>query len=157
MAITADKLRKRKDLNLVSTELVTIGTAATLYRGALCNYQTATGRVKAATAATGVFFAGEVWDFENRTGAVLSAYTGNTAGTVKALVAFGHQAQVTLATGLRTTSKISKLVYASDNDIVIGTAAGTAGVRVPVGNIVSRVGSTEAFVTMRRITSTTSS
>ena len=157
MAITADKLRKRKDLHLVTTELVWIGTAATLYRGALVNYQAATARVKAATATAGLTFAGEVWDFENTTGSVLSAYTGNTAGTVKALVAYGHQALVTLATGIRTTSKVGKLVYCSDNDIVQGTAAGTALVRISVGNLISRVGSTEGYVTMRRITSTLSS
>lgn len=156
MAITADKLRKRKNLSQMSTDLVAVTTAATVYIGALVNFRS-TGRVAAAANAASQLFAGEVLDWENTSGSVVTGITGNTGGTVKVLVGWGHQALVTLATGLRTTSKIGKLVYASDNDTVIGTAAGTAGVRVQVGTLASRVGSTEGYVTLRRLGATTSS
>ena len=157
MAITADKLRKRKNLSQMCTDVVAIKTAATVYIGALVSFQGATGRVAAASALATAVFAGEVIDWENTSGSVIAAATGNTGGTVKALVGWGHQALVTLATSLRTTSKIGKLVYASDNDIVTGTAAGTAAVRIQVGNLASRFGSTEGYVTLRRIGATTTS
>lgn len=157
MAITADKIRKRKNLSLMSTEVVGVKTAATVYVGGLVSYQPTTGRVAAAAATASTMFAGEVLDFINETGSPLSAITGNTGGTVKVKIGFGHQALVTLATALRTTSKIGKVVYASDNDIVQGTAAGTAAVRIQVGTLVSRVGSTEAYVALRRLGSTTTS
>lgn len=158
MAITADKLRKRKNLSQMSTDLVAIKTAATVYVGGLVSFQAGTGRVAAAANSASTMFAGEVLAWENTSGSNLSAITGNTGGTVKALVGWGHQALVTLATSLRTTSMIGKLVYAKDNDIVTDdTGAGTAGVRVQVGNLASRVGSTEGYVTLRRLGATTTS
>lgn len=157
MAITADKLRKHKNLSLMSTDLVAVKTAATVYVGGLVNFQPTTGRVAAAAATASTMFAGEILDWENTSGSVLSAITGNTGGTVKVLVGWGHQALVTLATGLRTTSKIGTVVYAKDNDTVQGTAAGTAAVRIQVGNLASRVGSTEGYVTLRRLGATTTS
>jgi len=158
MAITADKLRKRKNLSQMCTDLVAVKTAATVYIGALVAFQTATGRVAAAANTAGFMFAGEVIDWENSSGSVVSAITGNTGGTVKVLVGWGHQALVTLATSLRTTSKIGKLVYCKDNDTVTDdTGAGTAGVQIQVGNIASRVGSTEGYVTLRRLGATTAS
>lgn len=158
MAITADKLRKRKNLSSMFTDIVAVKTAAVVYVGGLVSYQFATGRVAAAANAASATFAGEVLEFINETGASLSTITGNTAGTVKVRVGWGHQALVTLATSLRTTSKIGLLVYAKDNDIVTDdTGAGTAGVRVPVGNLITRVGSTEGYVALRRLSATTTS
>lgn len=157
MAITADKIRKRKNLSQMTTELVSVVTSSTVYVGALVNFKAATGRVAAAAATATEMFAGEVLSWENTSGSPLTAITGNTGGTVKVLVGFGHQALVTLAAGLRTNSKIGKVVYASDNDTVQGTAAGTAAVRIQVGTLVSRVGTTEGYVALRRLGSTTTS
>jgi hypothetical protein len=157
MAITADKLRKRKNLKLMETELIAVTTASTVYVGGLVNKKSATGRVAAAAATATELFAGEVLAWENASGSALAAITGNTGGTVKVLVGFGHQALVTLAAGIRTNSKIGTVVYASDNDTVQGTAAGTAAVRIQVGTLISRVGSTEGYVSLRRLGSTTSS
>lgn len=156
MAITADKLRKRKNLSQMSTDMCTVVTAVTVYVGGLVNFVAASGRVRAAAATATQMFAGEVLAWENTSGSALAGITGNTGGTVKVLVGYGHQALVTLATGIRTNSKIGKVVYASDNDIVIGTAAGTAAVRIQVGTLESRVGSTEGYVSLRRLGSTTS-
>ena len=156
MAITADKLRQRKNLTQMSMDRHTVVTAVTVYIGGLVNFVAASGRVRAAAATATQMFAGEVIAWENNTGSPLAAITGNTAGTVKVLVGYGHQALVTLATSIRTNSKIGKLVYASDNDIVTGTAAGTAAVRIQVGSLESRVGSTEGWVRLRRLGATTS-
>jgi len=157
MAITADKLRKRKNLLLMSTDMATVVTAVTVYVGGLVNYVGAGGRVRAAAATAGHMFAGEVIAWENTSGSALAAITGNTGGTVKVLLGYGHQALVTLATSIRTNSKIGKVVYASDNDIVTGTAAGTAAVRIQVGSLESRVGATEGYVSLRRLGATTTS
>ncbi len=156
MAITADKLRKRKNLSQMSVDLQTVVTAVTVYVGGLVNFVAASGRVRAAANTATHMFAGEVLAWENTSGSPLAAITGNTGGTVKVLVGYGHQALVTLATSIRTNSKIGKIVYASDNDIVTGTAAGTAAVRIQVGTLESRVGSTEGYVHLRRMGSTTS-
>jgi hypothetical protein len=157
MAITADKLRKRKNLSSMFTDIVAVKTAAAVYVGGLVSYQ-GTGRVAAATNTASTTFAGEVLEFINETGASLSTITGNTAGTVKVVIGWGHQALVTLATSLRTTSKIGLLVYCKDNDTVTDdTGAGTAAVRIQVGNLITRVGSTEGYVALRRLSATTTS
>lgn len=158
MAITADTLRKHKNLSQMATDVVAVKTAATVYLGGLVAFQASTGRVAAATNTASTMFAGEVMDVINESGAALSAVTGNTGGTVKVVVGWGHQALVTIATSLRTNSKIGTLVYCKDNDTVTDdTGAGTAGVRIQVGNIASRVGSTQAYVTLRRLGATTTS
>jgi hypothetical protein len=151
MAITADKVRKTRANGQKLIDLVAVTTAQTVYIGALVDYVATTGRVRAAANTTSHVFAGMVEALVNETGSPLTAITGNTAGTVKVVISWGHEALVTIETVLRTVRSIGCEVFAKDNDTVTDTTgAGTAGVRVRVGTLTARVGTTQAWVALRR-------
>lgn len=135
-AVTADQLATTRAHNNVVEETHSIATAGTVYVGALANFTTA-GRVISATAAASRRFAGEVVQILNDSGAVISAGTGNTAGTVKAIIRYGHQMHLAVLTAARTYSNLGKSVYVGDNvSVTDATGAGTAAVRVVCGQLV---------------------
>lgn len=151
-AITADKIRPARSLSKKTESTFAITTAQTVYVGALVNSVNGTGRVRGAAAATGVRFAGVVEAIVNDTGASLAAATGNTAGTVKAIVSFGHEVLCDVLTAGRTFTNVGKnLFIANNNDLTDTTAAGTAGVRVKVGAVSEFVNSAKslAWVSLR--------
>lgn len=133
-AVTADRLTDTRNLNNKSTEVIAITTSNTVYVGALVNIVSSTGRVASATAAASRRPGGIVEAILNDSGAVISAGTGNTAGTIKARVAWGHEVLVNVLTAARTFANLGKNVFIADNASVTDTtAAGTATLRVKLG------------------------
>jgi tartrate dehydratase beta subunit/fumarate hydratase class I family protein len=149
-AITADKIRDSRSIQNKIEDTFTVRTADTVYVGALVNFDTG-GRVQSATAAASKRFAGVVEEIVNETGSALSAGTGNTAGTVKARVAWGHEVWVAVKTAARTFANLGKNVFISTNDDVTDTtAAGTATLRVKVGQLTSlNSAKTHGYVALR--------
>jgi hypothetical protein len=150
-AVTADRAYRTRGENNKVTETVAIATAGTVYVGALANYVSSTGRVTSATAAASRLFAGIVEEIVNDSGAVISSGAGNTAGTVKAKIAWGHQVYLDVLTAARTFSNLTKNVFVGDNASVTDTTgAGTAAVRVKVGMVAELAESkTKAWVALR--------
>lgn len=148
MALSADKARRSKGDPFI--DVVAIATAQTVYLGSLAAYTTA-GRVRAAAAAASLRPAGVIVDIINDKGAAISAATGNTAGTIKARIAYGHQVEVAVRTAARTFANLGKNVFIADDDSVTDTtAAGTAGVRVKIGSVASMsADKTTAWVALR--------
>ncbi len=135
-ALTADKSRiKRND---GTRERLVIFTAAKLYLGSLANRLNAGGRAVAATAATGRKFAGVAVGFEGAT----QTGTGVTAATEFVVVEYGHHAQANVITAIRTNTSLGLNVFIADDDSVAGTAVGSAGTRVPAGELLSWVDET---------------
>lgn len=135
-AATSDQLSSVRALNNVVEEVHSIATSSTVYVGALANFTTA-GRLASATAAASRRFAGEIVEILNDSGSNISAATGNTAGSVKAKIRYGHQMHLAVLTAARTYSNLGKSVYVGDNvSVTDATGAGTAGVRVIVGQLV---------------------
>jgi len=165
MAITADKIRLGKFESVDLFEEFAIATNSTVYVGALVNLVTTTGRCLSATAAASRTFAGEVTAIKNYSGSAITAATGNTAGTIKAIVKVKGGALVSLKTSSRTYSNLGKTVLVQDNDGVAGTSVGTATLRVPVGTLVSfyqssptaTVDKTQGWVLLREFASSTAS
>lgn len=128
-AATADRDTKTYGQPLEDTFIIT--TAAQLYIGCLVNTVSSTGRVTNATAATSRRFAGRVVSFPDGSG------LGNTAGTTRARVAWGDVALLSVLTAARTFTNLGKNVFVADNQSVTDTtAAGTAAVRVKVGQLI---------------------
>jgi hypothetical protein len=151
-ALTADKIRDSRNVQNKTESTFSIATASTLYVGSLANFNTA-GRVVAATAAASRRFAGVVEEIVNESANAISAATGNTAGTIKARIAWGHEVLVDVKTAARTFSNLGKNVFIStDNDVTDTTGAGTAAVRVKVGaltEMVDRTNKDEAWIALR--------
>ena len=89
-ALTADKVRDERSIQEKTESTFSVATSATVYVGSLLNFNTA-GRVVAATAAASRRFAGVCEAIVNETASALTAATGNTAGTVKVRVSWGHE------------------------------------------------------------------
>lgn len=148
-AVTADRLAITRASNNIVEETHSIGTAATLYVGALANFTTA-GRLVSATAAASRRFAGLITEIVNESNSLLTAATGNTAGTVKAKINYGMEVLLGLKTSSRTYTNLGKSALVHTNADVGGTSVGTAGVRVVVGQIVELTASkSEAWVALR--------
>jgi hypothetical protein len=139
-AVTADQLAITKASPTQAIEVVyPIKTSQTVYVGTLCNFVVATGRVKtaAAEATAGLEIAGRCTEIINESGAVISAGTGNTAGTVKARIVWNDMMLLNVKTAIRTFSNQGKTVFVADNVTIGGTAVGTALVRVQAGMLAS--------------------
>jgi len=133
-AVTADQISSIRATNEIVEETVAITTSNTVYLGTLAVFAT-TGRVANATAAASRRFAGEVVEIINDSGALISAGTGNTAGTVKAKIRYGHQLLLGVKTSSRTYTNLGKNALVFTNVDIGGTSVGTAGVRIVVGQI----------------------
>jgi hypothetical protein len=151
-ALTADKTREERSIDGKTEGVFSLATSSTVYVGSLANFNTA-GRVVAATAAASRRFAGVVEAVINETTSALSAATGNTAGTVKVRVSWGHEVLMDVKTAARTFSNLGKNVFVStDNDVTDTTGAGTAAVRVKIGALTEftdRTNKDEAWVALR--------
>lgn len=151
-ALSADKIRDERSISKKTSAAFSVATSSTVYIGSLANFNTA-GRVVAATAAASRRFAGVVEQVINDTSSALSAATGNTAGTVKVVVSWGHEVLVDVETAARTFANLGKNVFIStDNDVTDTTGAGTAAVRVKVGQLTDftdRTNKDEAWIALR--------
>ena len=149
-ALSADAIRDFRVTNNQSVDTFAIKTAATVYVGSLVAFTTI-GRVQASTNATGLRPAGVVTEIVNESGAAITSALGNTGGTVKCKVAWGHEVLVDVRTAARTFINLGKTVYAlTDNEITDSTAAGTAAVRVAIGSMVElNAAKTQAWIALR--------
>lgn len=150
-AVTADTIRAERAVEDKVETILPIKTASTVYVGALANISTL-NRLVNATAAASERPGGIVEEIINDSGSVISAGTGNTAGTVKARISWGHEVLMAVRTAAATYANHGKNVFVSNNNEVTDTtAAGTAGVRVKIGSIAEFNGAkTEAWIALRR-------
>lgn len=143
MAITAAVARRTRNRQAVKYNHYTVGTGATIVQGALVNFNITTERAVHATAAASRKFLGMATETK----------TGNTAGTVKVRVEWGMEAEIDPATAL-TGAYTGSNVAIADNDVVTTmSGAGTAGVRVRVGELVEWVSATSCWVSLREYAS----
>lgn len=151
-AVTADQISSIRGTNDIVEETVAIATSNTIYLGTLCVFTTA-GRVANGTAAASRRFAGEVVEIVNDSGALISTATGNTAGTIKARIRYGHQILLGVKTSSRTFTNLGKTCLLYTNVDVSGTSVGTAGVRIPVGQVAQfgDANKTTAWVWLRQV------
>lgn len=139
MALSADTARKRKHLPLARHESHAAGTSATIYVGSLVALNTSTGRAVAASAAASRRFLG----------VSEQQVTGNTGGTVNVKYLYGHAEYMDAATAL-TKAYIGRCCVVSDDDkVTTASAAGTAGVQVRVGEVLSIPTANKAWVWIR--------
>lgn len=142
-AVTADQISSIRASNEIIEETIAITTSNTVYLGTLCVFATS-GRVANATVVASRRFAGEVVEIVNDSGSQLSVGTGNTAGTVKAKIRYGHQMLLGVKTSSRTFTNLGKTALVYTNTDVGGTSVGTAGLRIGVGQIAQFGDSTKA-------------
>jgi hypothetical protein len=140
-AVTADQLAITQGTPTQALEgIFPIKTSQTVYVGTMCNFAVATGRVKTAAseATAGLMIAGRCTEIINESGSVVTAGTGNTAGTIKARIVWNDLMLLGVRTAIRTFASLGKTVFVSDNVTVGGTAAGgTALARVQAGMLVA--------------------
>lgn len=138
-ALTAATIRKTRNTDAYSYADYTVGTGATLYEGALVAYNTTTGRAVAASVTTGRKFLG----------LALETKTGVTAATVTCKVAWDLEALVNVHSSLTAAYVGSNAAVYTDNDVTTWTDAGTAGVRIRIGETV-QLESGDAWVRLRQ-------
>jgi hypothetical protein len=134
-ALSADKIRAQRGAQ--TEERAAIGTASTIYVGSLAFRRTTTGRIFAATAATGRRVAGVCVRLDGPNGPGTGSGVGNTSGTQYAVFAYGGEWEMTIKTAIRTNTSLGLNVFAADDDVVAGTAVGTAGKRIVVGELIA--------------------
>lgn len=148
MALSADKAPPRQSRGRANRLRAAIATSQTVYIGSLLNFVTTTSRVRAAAAATSRKIAGVCTEFESDSGTATGI--GNTSGTQYAWFEYGNEHLFTIKTAIRTHAAVGLNVFVSDDDTVGGTAVGTSAVRVVVGELVERSGTTQAWVAVHR-------
>ena len=132
MALTQDVITTTRGLP-DGEERIPIATGSQVYRGSLAGKVEASGRCKPAAALATERFAGLVVDLEGPDG--VGTGLGNTAGTQYAVVQYGHEAKMTVATAIRTNTSLGLGVFIADDESVGGTAVGTAAARVIAGEL----------------------
>ena len=136
-ALTAATTRATRNHGAAPVDL-TVGTGATIYAGALVAINTSTGRAVAASAAASRKFAGLAEETK----------TGDTSGTVRCRVRYDCEALINAATALTKAYIGSNAAVSTDNDATTMSGAGTAGVRVRIGEIVE-IESGDVWVRLR--------
>lgn len=142
------------DYNLITRgvpneEELVIKTGSQIIGGGLVSRVTATGKAIPAAKTAATRIAGVAVQFRGPNADGL----GVAGGTEKVIVAWDYEVQLDVKTAIRTTTHLDLVVFVSDDKTVMGTAAGTAAVRIPVGQMRSFVdGSTKtkAWVQVRR-------
>lgn len=150
MALTNDAVRDvRGDGEF---EEVSIATGSQLYINGLVTRKNTTARAVDATAATGHRILGLARSFSGPTGDGL----GVTDGTEKVLVEYLSEAELSIATAIRTNTSLGLNVFVSDNETVGGTGVGTAGTRIAVGELISFTSTDKStgYVALRRFAGT---
>ena len=154
MALSADKLRNSRGAPYQNR--LAVATGSTIYVGSLAVRRSTTGRALAATAATGRRIEGVVVRLDGPNGPGAGTGIGNTGGTQYAIIEYGNEHLVTVATAIRTNTSLGLNVFISDDDKVAGTAVGTAAKRLPVGELVAYEASDKStgWVAIRRFATT---
>lgn len=135
MALSRDTNRKARGAGQQME--VAIATGATLYVGSLAVRRNTTSRALAGTAATGRRILGVVEQLNSTVnGPGAGTGVGNTSGTEIAVIRYLDERRITVATAIRTNTSLGLNVFVADDDKVAGTAVGTAGTRVKVGQLV---------------------
>lgn len=135
-ALTQGKMRRKRGAGM--RERLAIATSSTLYVGSLVCRKNSTGRAFAATAATGRRIAGvAVALHSTANGDTAGTGVGNASGTEEVEIEYGNEHLMTIKTALRTTTHLGLNFFVGDDDMVAGTAAGTAAARVTVGRLVA--------------------
>lgn len=137
--LTADTIRKRRNVQGIKYVRLPVATSETVYVGSLCTVLTTTGRVHALGAAAAN---------HRFVGMAEEQATGNTSGTVYVKVSYDHEVLVDANTTI-TTADIGRDALLHDDNRVNSTAVGTAGVRIPVGEIVE-IESGDAWIWLRK-------
>lgn len=132
MALTQDAIRKTRGTPR-GEHKIAIKTSATLYVGSLVGRVEATGRAKAAAAATSERCVGLCVKLEGSNG--VGTGVGDASGTEYAIVQYGMEALMTVRTAIRTNTSLGLGVFVSDDDRVGGTAVGTAATRNVAGHL----------------------
>lgn len=132
MALSKDTPRKARGNR--TTHQYAIKTAATVYVGSLVAALNASNRIEGAKG-TSRGIAGVVISLDKSGANGAGSGVGNTAGTELATVAYGDEHEMTIKTTIRTNAALGFNVWMDDDDVVAGTAVGTAGVRVIAGEL----------------------
>ena len=137
--LTADVVRNQRNVQGKSIARYAIATNETIYVGSLCTILTTSGRMHALGTPTAS---------HRFVGVCEKGGTGNTSGTVYADVAYMCEVLVDCATGI-TSADIGRDALLSDDNKVTNTAAGTAALRIPVGEVTD-IESGDAWVFLRK-------
>lgn len=138
-ALTAATRRKTRAVTGIQRITYTVGTGAKIYQGGLVNLNTSTKRIVAAAAAASRRFVG----------IATATATGNTGGTVKLAVEYGHEAAFAAGTGLTGGYVGANAHVKDDNTVTYATGAGTATLRVTIGEIREFEDSSNVWVAIR--------
>lgn len=138
-AITAAVPRKTRNRGNVQYADYKVGTGATIVQGALVNYNMTTERAVHATAAASRKFLGLATETK----------TGNTGGTVLCRVEWNMEAEINPETQLTGAYVGSNVAIEDNNAVTTMSDAGTAGVRVRVGELVEWVSTSSCWVKLR--------
>ena len=135
-AATADRLLTFRGMSLPIEQITAIKTSDTVYIGCMLNLVTTTGRVCDATAAASRTFAGVCTGYQNTSGSIITAITGNTGGTIAARYIKGEcEVLFNIGTATRTFTNLRRTVTVKTNQDIGGTGVGTTAVRVTVGTL----------------------
>lgn len=141
-ALAAGALRAVRNLDGKKQEHYTVGTAATLYQGALVCVDVSTGRAVAASTIASRRFLGMAEETK----------TGVSGGSVKCLVSWGYEALYNAVATLSNTHIGSNCVVSTDNDVTNLASISTAK-QIRVGEVIS-FQSGDAWVALRNYTET---
>ena len=128
-ALAAAGGRKRRAMHLANSEAYAVGTSSTIYQGSLVVWNKTTKRAVAATVATGRRFLGVA---EN---AAVGGTATATAVYVKVL--YGHEELLDAASALTGAYVGCNAAIADDNQVTTMSGAGTALLRIRVGEVLS--------------------
>lgn len=136
-ALTAATSRKTRNRGAVRTARYVVGTSATIYQGALCSIDTATGRLVAGSAIAARKFAGMA----------VETVTGNTSGSTSCTVEYNVEALINAESSLTAAYAGANCIISTDDDVQTASSA-TALAQVLVGEVVQFEGG-DAWVALR--------
>jgi len=139
MALSADASRTTRNAGNVMYADYPVATSATVYKGGLGSIVTSTGRLVAGSAAASRKFVGLITETK----------TGNAAGTVLARVEWNMEAFLPTSTLIVSARIGTNCAISADDLVTTATNAGTAAVRVLVGEVV-QLGTGGAWVAIRK-------
>lgn len=116
-----------------------VGTSAVIYQGGLVALNVSTKRAVAASATTS----------RKLLGIATSTCTGVVGGTVLVEVEYGLEAAFAAGTGLTGGYAAGNVFVKDDNTVTYATGAGTAAVRVCVGELIQYEDSSNVWVAIR--------
>lgn len=136
------KIRNRRGIAKQGTPLAIV-TTAVVYQGSLLTQVEASGRLRAAQgSAIGTTFVGVC--------TIAATKTGTTAGLVLASFDYDHEELFATRTAVTKNYIGCNLAIDDDDTLTTMSAAGSAGLRIIVGEMVEWVTANTAWVAVRR-------